>query len=337
MVLENEAVRYAFAENGVLISAYDKRLGREVLQEGRGNVLSLYLDHPADWDAWDIDLDYNRIRVSGAKSVSVSRLDDGAVYQGLRFILRIGHSEIQQDVLLYHGSARLDFVTDVDWQERHKMLRVAFAPVAQSTEAVCDISFGYVKRPTVENTSWDMARFEVAAHEYVDITDGEFGAALLNDCKYGYRVLDGVLDLNLLRAPTYPDADADQGRHRFTYAFLPHTGELREGQVIEAARCLNQEPVVLSGNLPVCMPFFLEGEGVRLAACKRAEKSDDLIVRLVEEYGTHGGCRLVLRSGFGLVPCDLLEWQDADALPGAEHDVSFTPFEVKTFRIVALD
>ncbi len=337
LVLENDLVRYVFAENGVLISTYDKRLGREVLQEGKGNVLSLYLDRPASWDAWDIDVDYDRIRLSGAEAVSVSRLPDGSVYQGLRFVLRIGHSEIRQDVLLYHGSARLDFVADVDWQERHKMLRVAFAPIVKPPEAICDIQFGYVKRPTVENTSWDMARFEVAAHEYVDLNDGQYGAALLNDCKYGYRVLDGVLDLNLLRSPTYPDADADQGTHRFTYAFLPHTGDLRGGGVIEAARCLNQEPVVLPGNLPVFMPFVLEGEGVRLAACKRAEKSDDLIVRLVEEYGAHGGCRLVLRNGFGLVPCDLLEWQDAGALPGSEHDISFKPFEIKTFKIVALD
>ncbi len=336
-VLENDLVRYVFSENGVLTSAYDKRLGRDVLQFGKGNVLSLYMDRPANWDAWDVDLDYTRMHLGGAESVSVTRLSTGAVQQGLRFVLRMGHSEICQDVILYHESARLDFVTDVDWRERHNMLRVAFEPMAKSQEAICDIQFGYVKRPTVANTSWDMARFEVAAHEYVDITDGEFGAALLSDCKYGYRVHDGVLDLNLLRAPTYPDADADQGKHRFTYTFLPHTGEHCAGGVVEVARCLNQKPVVLSGDLPHALPFTLEGQGIRLAACKRAEKSDALVVRLVEEYGRHNSCQFLLRDGYRLVPCDLLEWQDAEPLAGGEHEVSFKPFEIKTFKIVAGD
>lgn len=178
------------------------------------------------------------------------------------------------------------------------MLRVAFPTTVRAEEAYCDIQYGFVRRTTARNTSWDFARFEVAAHRYVDISDACGGAALLNDSKYGYRLDAGTLDLNLLRSPTYPDSEADQGTHFFTYSFLPHAGGLCGSEVMQEAACLNRAPAVLPGKGTFALPCRVAGgEGVSLEVVKKAEKSDALVIRVVETDGAAlDGCAR-LRAG----------------------------------------
>ena len=105
--------------------------------------------------------------------------------------------------------------------------------------ATYEIQFGHLERPTHMNTSWDMGRFEVCGQKWADLSEPGYGVALLNDCKYGYDVEGNVMRLSLLRSPVSPDPVADKGRHEFTYALLPHSGDLREGRVIEEAYSLN--------------------------------------------------------------------------------------------------
>ena len=124
-------------------------------------------------------------------------------------------SRIQQNIFLGLQSKRLDFNTTVDWHEDHKMLRVSFAVNVFSDLASFEIQFGHVQRNTHRNTSWDMAKFEVVGHRYADLSDNQYGVALLNDSKYGYKIHDNIIDLNLLRSPTVPDPTADRGHHEF--------------------------------------------------------------------------------------------------------------------------
>ena len=112
----------------------------------------------------------------------------------------------------------------MDWHERHRFLKVAFPVTVRSTRATYEIQHGHIERPTVVNTSWDEARFEVCGHRWADLSEPGYGVALLNDCKYGYDVAGDVMRLSLLRGPGWPDPEADQGRHRFAYATLPHIG-----------------------------------------------------------------------------------------------------------------
>ena len=143
------------------------------------------------------------------------------------------------------------------------MLRVAFPTTIRSDKASFDIQYGYAERNTHRNLSWDMARFEVAAHKYADLSDRDYGVALLNDCKYGYKVLENVIDLNLLRSPTHPDPDADLGHHEFTYSLLPHTGTLIESDVIAEATQLNQPPAFFAGcSLGAATVPFTVGGGI---------------------------------------------------------------------------
>jgi alpha-mannosidase len=337
LVLENDLARYEFDENGELVGALDKETGREILESGcNGNVFTLYNDRPNNWEAWDIDIFYEAQDLETAKSVSAERVCDGPVRQGVRFDLSIGESSITQKVYLSANSKCLDFETDVDWKERHRMLRVAFPVNIRSSEASFDVQYGYVKRPTHRNTSWDMARFEVAAHKYADLSDNDTGVALLNDCKYGHKVLDNVMDLNLLRSPMSPDPDADIGHHSFTYSLFPHAGTLIQSDVMLEADMLNQPPLLLEGidEGGLIPPVTVTGEGVSLEVVKKAEKRDSVVIRLVERRGCRTTATVTMSNPDAkLVETDLMEWTDGDELGSGAIEIEMKPFDILTFEI----
>jgi len=335
-ILENDLIRYELDETGRILRAYDKEENREILNKP-GNVLSLYVDRPQEWDAWDVDITYENMLVETAESVNVTPLESGPVRSGISFETKIGISTICQNVYLGKNSKKINFETTVDWKESHKMLRTAFPVNVFSNEAACDIQYGYVKRPTHRNTSWDMAKFEVAAHKYVDLSDNGYGVALLNDCKYGYKVHENVLDLNLLRSPSNPDADADIHVHDFTYSLLPHKGTLIESSVMSEAAMMNNPPLVFDGYTSdkVLSPCFINGRGISLDVVKKGEKEDCLVIRLVETEGRTNRIELSFqdRKVF-LVETDLMEWKNEEPV-SCENPVEleFSPFEIRTFKI----
>ena len=179
----------------------------------RGNRFQLHDDHPNFYDAWDVDSSHfesvDRPHRRSRRSRSSRR---GRCAARVRFVRRFGASTITQVVRLAAGSRRLDFDTDVDWHESTPLLKVAFPVDVPLGRATYEIQFGHLERPTHENTTWDEARFEVCAHRWADLSEPGYGVALLNDCKYGYDVHGNVMRLSLLRAPTWPDPDADRGR-----------------------------------------------------------------------------------------------------------------------------
>ncbi len=336
LVLENELIRYEFDRNALLISAYDKELKKEFIS-GKANLLGVYVDNPVNWDAWDIDYTYMNASPAPAKGVSAVKSSDGKLRKSLDFVLTVGEkSTLKQQIVLTSNSKRLDFITQADWHETHKMLRTSFKTTVNASEATCDIQYGSIKRPTHTNTSWDFARFEVAAHRYVDITDANGGAALLNDCKYGYHLSADTLDLNLLRSPVFPDKEADQGAHTFTYSFLPH-GEIPAGNsVMQESAMLNREPVILAGAGKINVPFRItEVRNVALGALKKAEKSDDIIIRLAETDGRNGSIKLAFSDKVSVKECDMLEWNDVADIADKcnEIELKFTAFEIKTLRV----
>jgi len=339
LVLENERVRYELSPEGKLLRGWDKEANREVLAEGAvGNDLALYDDHPNNWDAWDVDVFYENTRVGEVKEMRFERFAHGPVRQGIRFDLKIGQSTLKQWVTLVSGSKRLDFRTEVDWQERHRMLRVSFSVNVRAEQASFDIQYGYVRRNTHCNTSWDRARFEVVGHRYADLSDNDFGVALLNDCKYGYKVKDHVLDLNLLRSTTHPDPDADRGVHTFTYSLLPHVGTLPESEVIAQAAQLNQGVGQFAGFRAqnVELPVLLAGQGLSLEVLKKAEKENALVIRVVELLGRHSKGELVFKNATGqLVETNLLEWtEEKTVLLKKRVPIELKPFEIRTYKVV---
>ena len=174
--------------------------------------------------------------------VSAEPFEDGPV-AGIRQVYHYEQdgrvSVLTQEIRLTAGSPRLDFVTHVDWKASARMLRTSFPVDVHANEATCEVQFGWIKRPTHENTTWDLARYEVCAQRWVDLSERGYGVALLNDCKYGHQLRGSVLDLNLLRSPHSPDPVADRAEHEFTYSLYPHAGDHIAGGVLRAAAALN--------------------------------------------------------------------------------------------------
>jgi alpha-mannosidase len=254
----------------------------------------------------------------------------------LEFDLRLNNSTIRQTVVLEAGSTRLDFKTEVDWHEEHKMLRTAFPVNVFSQEASFDIQYGYVKRPMHDNTCRDFAQFEVVGQRYADVSDLRSGVALLNDCKYGYKVKNSVIDLNLLRSSKNPDSTADQGKQLFTYSLLPHCGTLTDSIVFSQAALVNRAPFIMdgcgAGKAPVCS---LESDSVTLEVVKKAEKEDCIVIRMLETKGESASGTLNLNGSFSVVGTNLMEWTDEEVYTPVDGKLAleFKPFEIKTLKL----
>jgi alpha-mannosidase len=340
-LLENDYLQVRFDDAGNVISVFDKEHSRPVLAAGSvANQLTVYQD---EGDAWDFSKDYAYREVGAFQLTSCEFSGNGPVAM-LTQTRHFGGSTLIQKIVLTAGSRRLDFITEVDWQERQKMLRTAFPVDIHADASTSEIQFGHVKRPNHGNTAWDRSRFEICAHKWCDISQHDYGVALLNDCKYGHRVYDNVLDINLLRSPDYPDPHADQGRHAFTYALYPHRGNHLDGGVIRAGYELNV-PLVHdriksgdSGRLPASYAFLeLDVKNVIVESVKRAEDNDDIIIRLYDAYGVRSAARLTfgvpVRAAF---LTNLLEENVAE-LPVTKNSVQLDvkPFEIHTIRVVA--
>ncbi|RRJ61958.1 alpha-mannosidase [Paenibacillus oralis] len=252
--LENGRLAVRFHEDGSIASLYDKAAAREVLPDGvKANVFTVYHD---DGDAWDFPRDYRDTAAGAMELVKAS-----AYVQGPKAVIeqeyRFGDSVLTQKISLFQGGDTLQFETECDWREPGKMLRVAFAVNVASEQANCEIQFGVIKRPTTRNNRIEFARDEICAHHYIDLSQPDYGVALLNDSKYGHSVDGNVIDLNLLRSPGYPDPVADRAHHKFTYALYPHTGDFIEAGVYRKGYELN---VPLTAVEPVAA---VDGENAR--------------------------------------------------------------------------
>ena len=338
LILENEKVYYEFDKDGKLVKAFDKELDQHILaNDSKGNMLSLYSDYPLEWDAWDVDVFYETSHLENAKGLQSEKYCDGKVRKGLKFALQVGSSKIKQNVFLSSDSKRLDFETEVDWNEKHKMLRVAFPVNVFNSQASFDIQYGFINRNTHRNTSWDFAKFEVCGHRYADISRQDFGVALLNNSKYGYKVLNNRLDLNLLRSPAYPDPDADIGNHKFTYSLLPHKGNLTNSDVFSEAACLNQGVMIFPGvkNIQTSSPCFIMSDGISLETIKKAEKSNSLIIRLVEKNGSNSkGILNFSKYPVKLSETNLIEWEENEEREIlGDIEIRMKPFEIRTYKL----
>ncbi len=340
--LENEHLRVELDDRGLITSISDKSAGREVLAPGAvGNRFQLHPDYPNFYDAWDIDrFAFDQVENLDAVE-AIELVEPGPLRAALRIDRRFGDSTITQVVSLSVGARFIDFHTEVDWHETNRLLKVAFPVAVRSLRATYEIQYGHVERPTHANTSWDVARFEVCAHKWADLSEPGYGVALLNDCKYGYDISGNVIRLSLLRATTWPDPVADRGRHVFTYRLLPHAGDLREAGVIDAGYDLNVplQPVVTSPHPgaigPVGSLFSVDAPNVVIEAVKRADVGDALVVRVYEAWGRRGPA--TVRAPWRVARAahtDLLE-REVGAAPSSDTEVELhlAPFEIKTLRL----
>lgn len=339
-ILENDKIRVVFTEDGTIESIYDKENEREVLdKKQRSNRLIVYEDYG---DAWDFPIQYDEYSGSPLKLVDYENYVDGPrIIRKNNYVY--GKSRLTQEVVLTLGSRRIDFNTVVDWKEDNKMLRTIFSVNAYSDQVTCDIQFGNIKRSTHQNTSWDMAKYEICAHKWVDISQGDYGIALLNDCKYGHKVWENNISLNLLRSPSYPDPKADRAVHEFTYSLYPHLGDYEEGRVVREGYELNVPLRLIRGNASATEPqldkagsfMTVDSDSIVVESIKKAEDSDDIIIRFYECHGKAVSAKL--NFGFQISDVevvDLMEQKvDSDSWNKDTYELKFNPFEIKTIKV----
>jgi alpha-mannosidase len=327
--IENARLRIDLNEDGTLASVYDKHADREVLAD-RGNQIWAYVDKPREWDAWDVDEDYGR-QGEEVTATSAEVVETGPHRAAIRIVRRFRDSEIVQTVRLWANSARLDFKTEIDWHDRRVLLKARFPLAIHTDHATFECAHGVIRRPTHRNTSWDQARFEVAAHRFVDMSEHGYGVALLNDGKYGHHAVDNELGLTLLRSPVYPDPLAEEGPQSFAYSLYPHTGHWLDGGVLAEAEDLNQPLLcrpVASGAGSAWTAVKIDGIKLGLSGFKPAEDGNGLIFRTYEPAGASGMADITLAEGWSLGDeVDLLEDRQGPA------NRRFSPFKLRGWRI----
>ncbi|MFA6962127.1 MAG: glycoside hydrolase family 38 C-terminal domain-containing protein [Opitutaceae bacterium] len=361
-LLENENLRVVFAEDGRIASVYDKRRGCEALAVGEfGNDLVVIADAG---DAWDFETDLVAKDVWGylRREVEQPALRESTVGMDgpcawVRQVWTHRSSEIRQTITLFADAEQLVFKTEVDWREPATMLRVRFPVAVQANSARFEIPFGHIKRSTREETLVERAQIEVAALQWVDLSDESGrGVALYNDCKHGFRVKGQVIDMTLLRSVPYPGAPligkgdsadgedghdgkvyGDLGRHVFSYALRPHSAEVDAARLTAEARMFNTPLAVVEGrakpngwNTPAWTPGIA---GIEIAAVKRAEDGDGWIWRLVNVTAGEVECRL---PDGDWVECDLTETalQSLSRGSGDMPQAKWKGFEIRTFRLI---
>ncbi len=333
--LENEYLRLSLTESGDIISVFDKEMGREVLRSGEiANQLCLFEDQG---DAWDFAVDYNEVPPIYPELVASEVLFDGPKAI-LRQTRKTQESTIIQEISLTSNRRIIEFSTKVNWRDRGKMLRTQFPVNVLLDTARCEIQFGNIERPTHSNTSWDLAKGEICAQRWIDISEETYGVALLNDCKYGHRVKDGTIDLNLLRSPSYPDPTADLAEHEFVYSLYPHPKGYIDARVVQEAYHLNMPlRLIDSGSSSSFGPLArLDVKNVIVEAIKKAEDSDSIVMRLYEANGTAIQAHVHFSIPISKVEVvNLIEDYDHDVdLVGSGVTVHFKPFEIITLRMV---
>src|ERR1041385_486721 len=296
--LENERYRISLNNDGDVASIFDKELNREILSAPIR--LAIKNDTPAQWPAWNMDWTDQqkppRAYVSGPAKIRV--VERGPVRAAIEVVRETEGSKFQQTVGLSTGAGenRIEFSNVIDWKTANANLKVTFPLAAANDKATYNGDVG-----TIERGNNDERKFEVPSHQWFDLTDrsGTFGVSVLSDCKYGSdKPDDNTLRLTLLRTPGiapragYADQSSqDWGHHEFVYALLPHAGDWRQGGSQWEGQRLNQPLIAFesskhAGRLGKSFSILrVDDMRVRVLALKKAEDSDELIVRIVDLDG----------------------------------------------------
>ena len=326
LAVENDFLRLEVdARLGDIRHLWDKRAQREVCADRA--AVGVVIDDPSD--TWSHGVTSFRNECGRFADAEVRVVESGPLRVVIRSRTHYGKSTLIQDFILYRGLPWLEVRVAVDWQERLKMLKLAFPVHVAQPVATFEIPYGAMER-VVDGR-------EVAGQGWFDVTgqtgSGFYGLSILNDGKYGFNVLGAEMRMTVLRSPVYAHHTPhkleasqdyhymDQGRHEFRYILLPHAGTWQEAGTARLAQVLNAPLLALTegihaGPLPAVAGHLAAGaDNVMVTVLKKAEEGDDLIVRCQETAGmpTETTIRLLLL--------------------GREMATELGPWQIKTWRI----
>ena len=337
--VETNCFTVKFDKDWQITSIYDKKNNREVIKEGkRGNEIRVYVDYPDCYEAWE----WEAYSLDNYKSLtefeSVETVLDGARV-GIKIVRPFMKSSVTQTIWFYDDIAKIDFDTVADWHEQNKMVKAVFDVDINTDKATYEIQFGTIERPTHKNTSWDAAKFEVCAQKYADISEGGYGVSIINDCKYGHDIHNGLMQLSLLKCAIDPNPEADQGIMECSYSICPHKGTLASSDTVEMAYYLNYPMTSVKSfgeksELPREFSLIsINSSNVICETIKEAEGSSDTVIRIYECKNIRTKAELSI--GFEAKECYLCDMLENE-LEKLEIKNGKVAFDIGGFEIVTL-
>lgn len=325
-----------FDEKGYISSYIDKANGRQLVGGLPFNTFLMAEDVPSAWDNWDIDNDLEMKFQDTAELLSEELISNGAAQLRIRRCYKLSDkSTLRQDMVFHVHTPRIDFETEIDWQDKRRFLKTAFDTTILTRQAKHEIQFGYACKPTTRNNTIEQAMFEVVNHKYTDISEPRYGCAILNDCKYGISVEGGNMRLSLHKGGIRPDTRGDAGKHRMTYSFLPHAEGFSAESVIKPAYILNYPPLVSAGEYRMPQLLTADAPNIILETVKPCEDSQNaFIARLYEAEGTYTATSIRLGCQAAKVELtNMLEEVQSELPNETSIPLTFRPFEIKTVKI----
>ncbi len=336
-ILENRFFRISVSpDSGAISSLYDKRLNRELVSPAEPiNLFQICYERPHGMSAWTIGPISRTENLSTGAETEIAC--QGPVQAAIVVRRSFGKSNLRQEILIHRDLPRIDFSTEIDWQEiggpdvDSPMLKVAFPFAHSSATCIREIPFGHIQSPTNGR--------EIPSQTFLELPGEGFGVALLNDCKYGHDVKGNTVRLTLLRAAYDPDPFPDIGNHRILFSLFPHQGGWRDSEAWKRGHEINLPLRLVPGRARLAERSWIEIDhlGVDLAALKCADDGEGIVIRLVEMHGR--SVRFNLRLGWNprdLHKCDLRE-RPVDGPACVVHEgraeLELEPFEIGTWRI----
>ena len=347
--IENSLYKLTLNENGDITSLLDKKNNKELVKAGKAIRLALFTENESfEWPAWEIlKKTVDATPISITEDVKMTLCENGALRKTLCVEKRHGDSFFRQYIHLYEGilAHRIDFTNEVDWQSANALLKAEFPLNLNNEKATYDLGVGSVQRGNNSLTA-----YEVYAQYWADLTDanGSYGVSIMNDSKYGWDKPDNnTLRLTLLHTPktksnyAYQDRQ-DFGRHTFTYSLVGHTGALDVVRTRENAELLNQRIKAFAvgkhrGELGKSYSLaFSDNRNVLIKALKKAESSDEYVVRVYEAGGKQAQKASIVFAD------NLVAAVEADgtektigkaAFSGNRLEVSVNPNGIKTYKV----
>ena len=351
IALANAALRVEVDKRGGCVTSLHRNDVEALAPNSCGNQLQFFKDLPKNYDAWNIDpgtLDVPPMTIDKADSVEL--VGENTFDPAIRVTRHWQNSRFVQTISLDRD--QIDIDNDIDWHEKHVLLKAAFPLDVTSDFATYEIPYGEIQRPTTRNNSFEKAQFEVPAMRWADLSgagpdDKVYGLSILNQDKYGYDAVGNVLRITLLRSPTWPDPDADQGEHHFHYALYPHAGRWKDALTVRHGWEYDYplQAVVTTahaGSLPAEYSFAsVSPDNVVLTAVKKAEDQNGLsvnglIFRVYEWAGKETTAEFHVPPGAtSATVTNLMEQPEGNPLSvaGDVVKVPIHPYEILTIRV----
>ena len=335
-LLENRYLAMTVSRDGRIIALTDKENGLPLMQPGQKmNDWRLYQNVEPVYDAWETSRDWEQGLLPDAIAAHAELTENTPARCVVTVEYTFGSSAAKQQIILRAASRRVDFVTHVDWKERHRLLKAHFESNILTDEALHEIQFGYVKRPCHDSHAFAADRYEVCNQRWSALCEENRGYAILNESTCGLSTSRVSMALSLLRAPQVPDDTCDIGDHDLVYALYPFATGFAASGVTREGYAFNAPVTVMQGEGAAASGFRCDSGSILLETVKPAEDGDGLILRLYESLRMQGTATVHAPVCGKWYLCDMPESCQGELLcQGEAATIRLAPFKIATLRFI---